>query len=70
MSMLKKAMIYLGLGPDEHYESYEDPIRPSPTPTANPGRYRAGAETAPGQGVSVASGSAPDSAVLGRTGRP
>ena len=70
MSMLKKAMIYLGLGPDEHYESYEDPIRPSQAPVSAPGRYPAGAETAAGQGVSVASGPAPDSAVLGRTVRP
>jgi len=38
MSMLKKAMIYLGLGPDEHYESYEDPIRSSQTSVAAPGR--------------------------------
>ena len=68
--MLKKAMIYLGLGPDEHYESYEDPIRPHQTPAAAPSRYPAGTETVPGQGVSVASGSAPDSTVLGRTVRP
>ncbi|MCY4664057.1 MAG: cell division protein SepF [Acidimicrobiaceae bacterium] len=68
--MLKKAMIYLGLGPDEHYESYEDPIRPSPAPAAAPGRYAGRAETAPGLGVSVASGPAPDSAVMGRTVRP
>ncbi len=70
MSMLKKAMIYLGLGPDEHYESYEDPIRPSHSPAPAPGRYPAGAEAAAAPGVSVASGSAPDSAVLGRTVRP
>ena len=70
MSMLKKAMIYLGLGPDEHYESYEDPIRSSQPSVAVPGRYPAGAEAVPGPGVSVASGSAPDSTVLGRTVRP
>lgn len=70
MSMLKKAMIYLGLGPDEHYESYEDPIRPSNSPAPAPGRYAAGAEAAAAPGVSVASGSAPDSTVMGRTVRP
>ena len=70
MSMLKKAMIYLGLGPDEHYESYEDPIRPSHSQAPAQGRYPAGAEATAGPGVSVASGSAPDSAVLGRTVRP
>ena len=70
MSMLKKAMIYLGLGPDEHYESYDDPIRPPQAPAAAPGRYPAGAEAAAAPGVSVASGRAPDSAVLGRTVRP
>ena len=59
MSMLKKAMIYLGLGPDEHYESYEDPIRSSQPPVAVPGRYPVGAEAVPGPGVSVASGPAP-----------
>ena len=68
MSMLKKAMIYLGLGPDEHYESYEDPIRPGQAPAAAPGRHPASAEAVPG--VSVASGPAPDSTVLGRTVRP
>ncbi len=68
--MLKKAMIYLGLGPDEHYESYEDPIRPHQSQPTGPGRYPAGVDAAPGQGVSVAPGSAPDSAVLGRTVRP
>ena len=70
MSMLKKAMIYLGLGPDEHYESYDDPIRPSHAAVTAPSRYSAGAESAPGPGVSVASGPAPDSAVMGRTVRP
>ncbi len=70
MWMLKKAMIYLGLGPDEHYESYEDPIRSSQPSAAVPGRYPVGAEAVPGPGVSVASGPAPDSAVMGRTVRP
>ena len=70
MSMLKKAMIYLGLGPDEHYESYEDPIRPSHSQAPAPGRYTTGAEAAAAPGISVAAGSAPDSAVLGRTVRP
>ena len=70
MSMLKKAMIYLGLGPDEHYEGYEDPIRSHQTRAAATGRYPGGADTVPGPGVSVAPGSAPDSTVLGRTVRP
>ena len=69
MPIWKKAIIYLGLGPDEHYESYEDPIRPHHAPAAAPVRYP-GAETVAGQGVSVAAGSAPDRAVLGRTVRP
>ena len=67
MSMLKKAMIYLGLGADEHYE---DPIRSSQPSAAVPGRYPAGAEAVAGPGVSVASGATPDSAVMGRTVRP
>ena len=70
MPMLKKAMIYLGLGPDEHYESYEDPIRSSQPSVAVPGRYPAGMEPVPGPGVSVAPGPAPDGAVMGRTVRP
>lgn len=65
--MLKKAMIYLGLGPDEHYESYDDPIRQTPSHGAQPGRY--GPEAAQ-PGISVASGSAPGDPVLGRTVRP
>ena len=65
--MLKKAMIYLGLGPDEHYESYDDPIRQTPSHGAQPGRY---APEAAQPGVSVASGSAPGDPVLGRTVRP
>ena len=69
--MLKKAMIYLGLGPDEHYASYEDPIRPTQFHGAAPGRYASGSEATGAQpGVSVASGSAPESPVLGRTVRP
>ena len=60
--MLKKAMIYLGLGPDEHYESYDDPIRPTQSHSAAPGRYPSGSEaTAAQPGVSVMSGSAPGS---------
>ncbi len=65
--MLKKAMIYLGLGPDEHYESYEDPIRQTQSHNVTTGRYPP--ETAQ-PGVSVASGSAPGDPVLGRTVRP
>ena len=65
--MLKKAMIYLGLGPDEHYESYDDPIRQTPSHGAQPARYPS--ETAQ-PGVSVASGTAPGDPVLGRTVRP
>ena len=65
--MLKKAMIYLGLGPDEHYESYDDPIRQTPSHSAPPGRY---APEAAQPGVSVASGTAPGDPVLGRTVRP
>ena len=69
--MLKKAMIYLGLGPDEHYASYDDPIRPTQFPGAAPGRYASGSEATGAQpGVSVASGSAPGGPVLGRTVRP
>ncbi len=70
MPMMKKVMIYLGLGPDEHYENYEDPIRSPQASAAPPGRYPAGIEAAAGPGVSVASGLAPDSAVMGRTVRP
>ena len=65
--MLKKAMIYLGLGPDEHYENYDDPIRPAQSHPAAPSRYPP--EATP-QGVSVASGTAPGDPVLGRTVRP
>ena len=68
--MLKKAMIYLGLGPDEHYERYEDPIRPSHAPSSAPGRYPPGTEAGMQGAVSVASGPAPGSPVLGRTVRP
>ena len=69
--MLKKAMIYLGLGPDEHYESYEDPIRPSHSHSSAPSRYPSGPEAgAMHGGVSVASGPPPGSPVLGRTVRP
>ena len=69
--MLKKAMIYLGLGPDEHYASYDDPIRPTQFQSAAPGRYVSGSEATGAQpGVSVTSGSAPGSPVLGRTVRP
>lgn len=66
--MLKKAMIYLGLGPDEHYKSYDDPIRQTQSHGAAPGRYPPEAAAQPG--VSVASGSAPGDPVLGRTVRP
>ena len=69
MSMLKKAMIYLGLGPDEHYESYEDPIHPSHSQGAPATSYPT-AEASAAPGVSVASGQAPGDAVLGRTVRP
>ena len=65
--MLKKAMIYLGLGPDEHYENYDDPIRSTQPHAAAPGRYPPEAAQ---PGVSVASGSAPGDPVLGRTVRP
>ncbi len=69
--MLKKAMIYLGLGPDEHYASYDDPIRPAQFHSAAPGRYPSPSEATGAQpGVSVESGSAPGSPVLGRTVRP
>ena len=65
--MLKKAMIYLGLGPDEHYESYGDPIRPHPQPGQNP------TAAAPGVShgaVSVGASPTPAGTVLGRTVRP
>ena len=69
--MLKKMMIYLGLGPDEHYESYDDPTRPAYAQSPAPGRYPVGPAPGPGQGaVSVSSGSAPGNPVLGRTVRP
>ena len=68
--MLKKAMIYLGLGPDEHYESYDDPIRPvhsqASQATVAPGTSLGAAQSA----VSVTPGQAPGSPVLGRTVRP
>ena len=65
--MLKKAMIYLGLGPDEHYESYDDPIRQTTPHGTTPGRYPPEAAQ---PGISVASGTAPGDPVLGRTVRP
>lgn len=69
--MLKKAMIYLGLGPDEHYESYDDPIRPSQGGSANPGHYPAVAPGSPGpRSASVARGPAPSNPMVGRTVRP
>ena len=68
--MLKKAMIYLGLGPDEHYESYGDPIRPH-SQTAQPGQFPTAPAPGAGQGtVSVGTGPAPAGPVLGRTVRP
>lgn len=43
-SMMKKAMIYLGLGPDEEYEQYEDypaaPVHEAPSPVAAPDEGR------------------------------
>lgn len=69
MSMLKKAMIYLGLGPDEHYESYGDPVRPLELQPSASGPYPVGADVG-APGVSVASGSDLDGAVMGRTVRP
>ena len=70
--MLKKVMIYLGLGPDEHYESYDDPIRQAHSQTAQPGRQPAGnAVGAPYSAVSVPGGqSLGNNPVLGRTVRP
>ena len=35
-SMMKKAMIYLGLGPDEEYEQYEDFAAPAPARSPDP----------------------------------
>ena len=35
-SMMKKAMIYLGLGPDEEYEQYEGIAAPAPPHSAGP----------------------------------
>ena len=67
--MLKKAMIYLGLGPDEHYESYDDPTRPMNPHGPAPGRFPTGADPA-AQGVSVVTGAAPGSPVVGRTVKP
>ena len=69
--MLKKAMIYLGLGPDEHYESYDDPIRQAHAQTVQPGRPPAGnAMGTPYSAISVPGGQAPSNPVLGRTVRP
>lgn len=68
--MLKKAMIYLGLGPDEHYESYDDPTRPTHPQSPAPGRFPPGADPSQPQGVSVPAGAAPGSPLTGRTVRP
>ena len=35
-SMMKKAMIYLGLGPDEEYEQHDDHVAPAPVRDAGP----------------------------------
>ncbi len=68
--MLKKAMIYLGLGPDEHYEGYEDPVRSQQVPNAAPSRYPSGVDIAPGSGVTVDPSMTGDTSALGRTVRP
>ena len=63
--MLKKAMIYLGLGPDEHYEDYDDTARaPGGAPQA--GRYA----DEPGQLSPVRGMGDPGDPSLGRTVRP
>lgn len=72
MSMLKKAMIYLGLGPDEHYESYDDPTRSPASGGAGLARYPAGrsgaADQIAGQPAAGSSGAA--FGQMSRTVRP
>ncbi len=69
--MLKKAMIYLGLGPDEHYESYDDPIRSAQSGAARSVRTPPdSAMGAPYSAVSVSAGQAPSGPMPGRTVRP
>jgi len=74
--MLKKAMIYLGLGPDEHYEGYDDPIRPQQAPTpqrsasGTVNRYPAGVGVVPTSGIGLDPNSAAEDPGLGRTVRP
>jgi cell division inhibitor SepF len=49
--MWRKAMLYLGLGPDEEYDDYEpaydEPARQSQQPEAQPARYASGGYAAP-----------------------
>ena len=69
--MLKKAMIYLGLGPDDHYESYDDPIRPVHSQASQAAMHAPGTSLGAAQSaVSVTPGHAPSNPVLGRTVRP
>ncbi|MCY4175748.1 MAG: cell division protein SepF [Acidimicrobiaceae bacterium] len=74
--MLKKAMIYLGLGPDEHYESYDDPIRvqqaqsPRQPPNVTAGQYPSGVGVVPGSSMPVDAAPLSDDASVGRTVRP
>ena len=66
--MLKKAMILLGLGPDEYYENYDDPNRPTQSHAGAHDRH--GGEALAQPGISVAAGSELSDPVLGRTVRP
>ncbi len=69
--MLKRVMVYLGLGPDEHYDNYDDPIRSAQYPNAQRARPSGGGAVASPYGaVSVSPGQTPTSAVHGQTVRP
>ena len=63
--MLKKAMIYLGLGPDEHYEDYDEAARSLAGPAAS-NQYPG----APGPASAANSAADPADSALGRTVRP
>ena len=41
MTVWKKAMSYLGLGPDDAYDDYDVPAEPAPRGTARSGAYPA-----------------------------
>ena len=66
--MLKKAMVYLGLGPDEHYDGYAESALPSQGDGLSPGHGHQG----DGRRQSAAAGgrTAPSEAPFGRTVMP